>query len=342
MNKSLKISRNEYINDEGTHLVDPISNFFQHTVGKLMATPPISLSHKSEVVINQAEVKASNLKVVFTIGLYAFQNIELCICLPRQWELRRFFSSLFIEETFAVDLLREITTKCERKKSTFQIAEGLFIDKNKSPWDKLCWDEKIEGLLFVNYNWDKDSISNEDLNDDEIITIYTLVPVCKTTGKIKDRLNAISDTKHSMTWSDIAFPLNPAIEKQNLLNDGIKEGNMDKVKEAVASGAAINRGYIDEHWQFGFFTDHSILEKSFDSENEVLIRYLVENGAIVPANALAHFLGWGTKPIFEFLINNGADINAELTGMTALERAKSFKNTQGYNDLLSLGALVRV
>lgn len=70
-----------------------------------------------------------------------------------------------------------------------------------------------------------------------------------------------------------------------------------------------------------------------------MIKYLVENGAEVPVNALAYLGGWGKRDIFEYLISKGADINAEFVEMSALARAKSFKNIAGFDDLIALGAV---
>lgn len=64
-------------------------------------------------------------------------------------EAFRFFSTY--RRNFVVDLFKELTLKLERKKSAFKIIEGLYLDKNKSPWNKLSWDEEIEGLVIVNY-----------------------------------------------------------------------------------------------------------------------------------------------------------------------------------------------
>jgi hypothetical protein len=340
MDKALKISRKEYIYNLEAREIDPISRFFASTAGKLIATPTIALSAQHEIYVNQCEVNGTHLKLVFTTGLFEFQNIELCLCLPKEWELRRFASSQFIEETFIVDLLKEITVKMERKKSAFQIAEGLFLDQNKAPWNKLSWDQEIEGLVLVNYNWDKNTKQEEGRNDaDEIITIYTLMPVYKTGGKIKDKLNEILLSKDQLSWEQIAFPLNKAIRLQQMLNDGVTNNNMDKVQQAAEEGAEVNRGYIEEHWQMGFYSNQTILTQAFDTENVSLIKYLVESGAEVPLNALAYLGGWGKRDIFEYLISKGADINAESVGMTALQRAKSFKNREGFDHLIALGAV---
>lgn len=340
MNKSLKISRKEYLSGLEAKETDPISRFFESTAGKLISMPFIALSDRHEITINQCEIKGTSLKLVYTTGYFELQNIELCLCLPQEWELRRFASSPLIEETFIVDLLKELTLKLERKKSAFKIMEGLYLDKNKSPWNKLSWDEEIEGLVLVNYNWDENPKRHEDWNDaEEIITIYTLMSVFKTEVKIKDQLNEILITKQQLKWEDIVFPLNKNIALQNLLNDGVTANNLEKIQQAVALGANINRGYIEEHWQIGFYTNQTILARAFDTENVPLIKYLVEHGAEVPVNALAYLGGWGKRDIFEYLIDKGADINAEFAEMSALARAKSFKNIAGFNDLIALGAV---
>lgn len=254
--------------------------------------------------------------------------------------MRRFASSPLIEEIFVVDLFKELTLKLERKKSAFKIIEGLYLDKNKSPWNKLSWDEEIEGLVIVNYNWDENPKPHEDWNDaEEIITIYTLMPVYKTEGKIKDKLNDILIAKHQLRWEDVVFPLNKNIALQRLLNDGVTANNLEIIQEAVALGANVNRGYIAAHWQIGFYINQTILARAFDTENISLIKYLVENGAEVPVNALAYLGGWGKRDIFEYLISKGADINAEFVEMSALARAKSFKNIAGFDDLIALGAV---
>ncbi|RAJ24651.1 hypothetical protein [Pedobacter cryoconitis] len=340
MNKALKISRKEYVYNLEAKEINPISSFFASTTGKLIQAPPIALSAQYEIFIDQCEVKDTDLKLLFTTGLFELQNIELCLCLPKEWEIRRFVTSQFIEETFMVDLLKELTIKLERKKSAFKITEGLFLDRNKAPWNKLSWEQELEGLVCVNYNWNENPHQEEGLNDaEEMITIYTLIPVYKTEGEIKDKLNEILISKDQLTWDNIAFPLNRAIALQNLLNDGVTTMELPKIQKAVEAGAEVNRGYIEEHWQIGFYTTQTILTRAFDTENVLLIKYLVENGAEVPVNALAFLGGWGKRNIFEYLINKGADINSKSVEMSALERAKSFKNIEGFNDLIALGAV---
>lgn len=83
MNKSLKISRKEYISSLETKEIDPISRFFASIAGKLITSPFIALSDRHEITINQCEVKSTSLKLVYTTGLFELQNIELCICLPQ-------------------------------------------------------------------------------------------------------------------------------------------------------------------------------------------------------------------------------------------------------------------
>lgn len=336
MNKDFKINLKEHLKQKEYKTLDPISSYFQKCVGNIIKTAPIALSAKNNIFINSCDIPNTPNKLVFTVGLCTISNVELYLCLPKKWELKQYLSSQFIEETLPIDLLRELTAKIERKNSTFKIEEGLFFDKTKKPWNNISWATQIDGFIAVDQQWMKET---EDEVHEESITLYALVPVLHNGKKVnKKRCTELVEEYKSSSWDKICVSYNPKIEIQNQLNEAILNYNLDKVKSAVKKGADINRGFIDKHWQFGYYSQRTILEKAFDSQNEELVRYLINEGAEVPINSMAIIGGWGTKEIYKLLKDNGADINAESINMTALERAKAFNNNQGIKDLLELGA----
>ncbi len=339
MNKDWTLNKKEFLKNQDKS-IDPISSYFQKHVGELIDQKAISVSHKNNIYINSCKVENKPLKLLFTVGLCNIANSELYFCLPVEWENRRISSSQKIEETLPIDIIQEIIAKLERKNSKYILEEGLFIDKTKAPWNKLSWDERVKGFILIDHEWSKEeNTPTEDKEKTETIILYALYPVLNTEKKPnKKQISSIIEDNRKTSWEQLCLPLNSNIETQNLLNDAISTYDLDKVKKAVERGACVNRNFIEEHPMFGFYADHTILYKSFDSKNEKLIMYLIENGATVPVNALASIGGWGTKSIFKFLMDRGADINAESVNMTALERAKAFDNTQGIKDLLELGA----
>lgn len=339
MNKDFKINLKEHLKETLNSELDPISIFFEKNIGNIINMDTIVLSAKNNIFLKSCEIKNQPYKLIFTVGICTIANLELYFCLPKEWEIKRYFSSPYIEETLPVDLLREIVVKLERKNSKYIIEEGLFISKFTPPFNKFNWDENVDGFLLIDHQWKNSKQENKDDND-ETITLFALLPILHSSKKINNAKirEYIEDYKNS-NWDKICLPLNPYIKLQKDLNDAISNYSMEKVKNAIKKGAKVDRGYINNHWQFGFFTQESLLQKSFESKNEELIRYLVDSGAIVPIDAIATIGGWGTESIFKYLLEKGSDINAESVNMTALMRAEAFKNQQGINDLIKLGAV---
>lgn len=326
MNKDFERNRKEYIHRNSDKKETVLNELFSKIVGPAIPLPSICLSNKSNIFLQACKIKTEPLKLVYSSGFAESRQMELAFALPDEWKLRQFLSeTYYLEETFPMDIMRELIKKAERKNTEFKIEEGLYIDKTKSPWNKLRWNKDIRGLILVQPDWS------------EKILIFVPILQTETIGK-KDLPEWIRRQK-SKPWIEFAIPLNDLIKWQQLLNDSLDSHQLKGVQQAVENGASVNYGYIAKHISFGYYIQETLLENALGSrENESIISYFIEQGATVPVDALARMTGWGNKEIYELLIANGADINAESVHMTALERAAAFKDTENVKILLALGA----
>jgi len=338
VNKDFELNLKEHLANKQENELDPISAHFQKNIGDIIEGEPIALSVKNNIFLNACEVANKPYKLLFTVGLCTITDVELYFCLPKEWKINRYLSSPLIEETLPIDILQELIVKLERKNSKFVIEEGVYIDKTKKPWSKLNWDEKLDGLLVLDHSWENNDEETDETKD-KTVRLLTFLPVYHSEKKLTKRaIPSIIEAHKNVSIEKTSLPFNEYIAIQHELNEAVTNYDLKKIKEAVEKGADINRGYIDHHFQFGLYTQHSILLKSFYSKNEALIIFLIENGAEVPENALSILSGWGTKNIFEFLLKHGGDVNAEFVNMTPLARAKAFDNEEGIRALLELGA----
>ena len=339
MNKKEYINNSQKVNAPS----NPVAEIFQQQVGALCEIPAIALSAKNNIMLYCCEVTDSPYKLVFTTGLLFLQNAELVICLPKEWPVRRFDATYLLEETFPVDFLKEIIKKMEKKNTAFVLKDGLVLDRNKSPWNKLNWMESVRGMLVLDHQWGDpapDCETASDETDEEDFKLFTLFPLWADQDIPQSKeINEWLHNKRNASWAEAAIPFNHKINLQMQLNEALAQHNLEAVKKSVESGAEINYPYIEWHCSFGHFSEETLLKHALsDKKNEHIVRYLVERGAKVPKEALACMINWGSFELYKFLIDHGADIDAKSVGMTALERARAFKNTEGYQDLLKLGA----
>ena len=347
------------VNRKGAEMPgESIREHIESAVGGSTVKTAIALSGKNEIFARICPIGSDGVcKVLYTTGLFMFQMVEFVLCLPASWPVEGYGSEDFLPDPFPVDVLRALGRMLERKGAKPFAGDGFVIDRNKSPWNRMAWPEGMAGLVAMDLAWGGDGEGRDegedggedgrdrDDDDDAVVTLYSLVPVFETgiaSLKKKDVADWMKD-RRVFSWAAVAFPENPAIDARIMMNEAIGAGSLEKVKAAVAAGADVNGNYYFFHDSFGMCTEETYLERTFfDEESEPVLRYLVEQGARVPPDAVAQVAGWGTKEIFSFLIAHGSDIDAlDRVGWNALKRAGAFENREGRRDLLALGAAER-
>lgn len=347
MKISLKRNLREFLQSSQTEpTVDAISAYFFENLGAPLQTDAILLSHKNNIWVKRCAVKNTAYQVLFTTGLSGLTGLEIYLVLPllpQAWPIRRFNERPFIEESFPVDFLSTIVQLVERKNSGLVLEEGVTFSRDKPGLAKLGWDKRAElisGFVLLDHQWgiavDYQAVASED------VKLLALAPYGSkekaNLAIVKQRAKNYAVLQQGLSWEQLSLPFNPDILPYQKLQQGFDEQDFALIKQAVLEGADPNRRLVRLHQAFGYYQAEPLLLEAMRFQDEDLLRFLVENGAQVAVHAIASLGSWGNRSLVEFLLAHGADLNASSCGMTALMRAKAFKNHDFEKTLLELGA----
>jgi hypothetical protein len=305
---------------------------------KELDIPNTCLNYNSNIFLKAYSFKNVNSKLLLTNGLMGDFKKEIGIVIPEKWKIKRFLhEDYYLAETFPVDILRIIISKIVRKNTQFRIKDGQTFLKSENYLKKLRWQENLFGFLCKRIN-DIDSLKSV-IHSTEENEILLLVPILNQEYTKSNVHAGISYKLNSNSIDTLSIPYNDKIELFWQLNNGIKDHNYEQVKEALEQGENPNQYYLWEHIQFGYTHQQTMLDKALNNEKSLeIIKLLISYGAEVPKNALACLINWGNMEIYKLLLEKGADIHEKSVTMTALERAKAFKNEECIKMLESLGA----
>jgi hypothetical protein len=334
MNKNYKRNKLELFGNTPSEEINLINQKFTTEPD----VPNICLNYKSNIFLKALSIKNSSSTLLITNGLMSTFHIEIGILIPQNWKIKRFLhEDYYLAETFPLDILRTIIAKIVRKNTQFKIKQGLSFLKSENYLNKLRWQEKLFGFF---------SVSANDINSLKSVThstkesdVLILVPILNEEYIKPNVYDGISYKLNSDSIDKLSIPYNDKIEVFWQMNNGIKDHNYEQVKEALEQGENPNQKYLWEHFQFGYTHSFTMLGQALNYEkNHEIIKLLISYGAEVPKNALAHLVNWGNMEIYKLLLEKGADIHEKSVTMTALQRAKAFKNTECIKMLESLGA----
>lgn len=174
-------AKSHYILPEWVENEIPGSGILSHVtlrLGKILPVDVASFAKDKPVV--QKLVPANNKKnrVLFTFGLFDFHKpmIELFIVLEGYWN----FYVQTAENQFPIQLLSKIT---QSVKEGMKISEGDYILAEDDRFKDLSWPEGIAAFCVVDLKWPGGKDTDQNLaasENDEIVTLYTLLPVRKT------------------------------------------------------------------------------------------------------------------------------------------------------------------
>lgn len=164
-----------------------------------------------------------------------------------------------------------------------------------------------------------------------ILLILTLALLIIGCGDSEDKLieenNSATD---NITEKIDTTPYdNMSSEEKNLaLIEASKNGDLEKIKGLIASGAQINYRYED--LEGDIFDDTALMRASSEGHIEV-VKYLIENGADVNNHAdggrpLMSASSGGHLEIVKLLVENGADINAKGQSYNSALIEATYKN----------------
>lgn len=146
-----------------------------------------------------AIVNKKKNKYLFTIGLFTLHKpmIELFIVLEEEWNML----DKSAKSQFPSELLLKLSNEI---KNGLSIDETYFISSTDETYSDLEWPENIAGFYPVDFKWNSDE-PEEDIPDDETVTLLTLMPIKKTkSGKIKP---ADVEKNRKAKWGKLTFKM---------------------------------------------------------------------------------------------------------------------------------------
>lgn len=169
-----------------------ISAHIDYYIGRVI---PVKFNITEDGVFNRLAVvnKEKNI-LLFSVGNYQFTkpHAEFIMILPLGWNPY----SMEGNSVFPYLVMKELTAQIKRGR---QFNDGDFISKNDIGFNSIAWIESLAGFYVVDYNYTiNDNISTEDL-----VYLYTLIPVMKTkNGYSMQSLEKLKSKK----WKSLEIP----------------------------------------------------------------------------------------------------------------------------------------
>ena len=148
-----------------------ISQHIDRNIGRVI---PNKFNETESGVFNRlAVVNRGNNSLLFSVGNFQYTHpyVEFVFVLPFGWNP---YSKM--EKTqFPYMVMNELTNQV-RNGRTF--SDGDFISKTEEGFNTISWSEKLAGFYVVDYNYS--DTANQYDNKEDIVTLYTLIPVKAT------------------------------------------------------------------------------------------------------------------------------------------------------------------
>jgi hypothetical protein len=144
-------------------------------------------------------------KLLFTAGLFQQSPMtELAVCLPTRWPLTVNGFAACSPWRFPVDLLARLLGR--RTLDQASVAAGDLLRRDDPHLADLAWPDGVDALLAIDKRWNPEP--EEDIADDDKVTIYLLVPVTftKKGAPGASALPALMERKLKGSWKVSALP----------------------------------------------------------------------------------------------------------------------------------------
>ncbi|OEZ90363.1 ankyrin repeats (3 copies) [Janthinobacterium sp. HH106] len=185
---------------------DVIRTFMHHSAGWVLPAvfSPDSGDARFSLGISCIGGKRE-FKLLFTAGLFQQSPMtELAVCLPTRWPLTVHGFAEHSPWRFPVALLARLGRRTLDQAS---LAAGELLRRDDPYLADLAWPEGVDALLAIDKRWNPEP-EEDDVADDDKVTIYLLVPVAYTKKGAPgaSTLPALMERKLKGSWKVSALP----------------------------------------------------------------------------------------------------------------------------------------
>ncbi|OFA00763.1 ankyrin repeats (3 copies) [Janthinobacterium sp. HH107] len=185
---------------------DVIRTFMHHSAGWVLPAvfSPDSGDARFSLGISCIGGKRE-FKLLFTAGLFQQSPMtELAVCLPTRWPLTVHGFAEHSPWRFTVALLARLGRRTLDQAS---LAAGELLRRDDPYLADLAWPEGVDALLAIDKRWNPEP-EEDDVADDDKVTIYLLVPVAYTKKGAPgaSTLPALMERKLKGSWKVSALP----------------------------------------------------------------------------------------------------------------------------------------
>ncbi|AYM79252.1 ankyrin repeat domain-containing protein [Janthinobacterium agaricidamnosum] len=185
---------------------DVIRTFMHHSAGWVLPAvfSPDSGDARFSLGISCIGGKRE-FKLLFTAGLFQQSPMtELAVCLPARWPLTVHGFAEHSPWRFPVALLARLGRRTLDQAS---LAAGELLRRDDPYLADLAWPEGVDALLAIDKRWNPEP-EEDDVADDDKVTIYLLVPVAYTKKGAPgaSTLPALMERKLKGSWKVSALP----------------------------------------------------------------------------------------------------------------------------------------
>ncbi len=173
------LSTTEYIDFTNEFGGSILRYVHEHAGTVLPITMRAIVTNDQKVEQHLAIVNKNKSKYLFTIGLFTIHKpmLELFIVLESDWNML----NKSAKNQFPSELLLRLSSEI---KDGLLIDETYLISSTDDRYSDLNWPENIAGFYPVDFKWSNEP--EEDIPEDETVTLLTLMPIKKTkSGKVK-------------------------------------------------------------------------------------------------------------------------------------------------------------
>ncbi|MCC7681270.1 ankyrin repeat domain-containing protein [Janthinobacterium sp. FW305-128] len=185
---------------------DVIRTFMHHSAGWVLPAvfSPDSGDARFSLGISCIGGKRE-FKLLFTVGLFQQSPMtELAVCLPTRWPLTVHGFAEHSPWRFPVALLARLGRRTLDQAS---LAAGELLRRDDPYLADLAWPDGVDALLAIDKRWNPEP-EEDDVADDDKVTIYLLVPVAYTKKGAPgaSTLPALMERKLKGSWKVSALP----------------------------------------------------------------------------------------------------------------------------------------
>ena len=186
---------------------DVIRTFMHHSAGWVLPAvfSPDSGDARFSLGISCIGGKR-DFKLLFTVGLFQQSPMtELAICLPARWPLTVHGFAEHSPWRFPVALLARLGRRTLDQAS---LAAGELLRRDDPHLADLAWPDGVDAMLAIDKRWNSEP-EEDDIADDDKVTIYLLVPVAYTKKGAPgaSALPALIERKLKGSWKVSALPI---------------------------------------------------------------------------------------------------------------------------------------